>query len=303
MTSLTIPESITNIGDHAFAGCTGLEEIYCYSAVPIDLDKMFARLYMCSRRYTVAEVPTQFEGVDFENCVLYVPCGSYEEYRNATGWCLFKHIVEMHDESDPATKIIASNLTKVYGEETPTMVYSYEGVRPDGEPVIECEATITSPVGIYDIIIKKGSIKNYNDTYVKGTLTITKAPLKVTVMDAEREQGTENPEFELVYDGWKLQDTESVLLKKPVATTVATKDSPAGEYEITVSGGEAENYEITYVMGKLTVTVVDGIETQTGSASFDVFDTSGRKVRSQATTLKDLPKGVYIINGRKQVVK
>ncbi len=30
---------------------------------------------------------------------------------------------------------------------------------------------------------------------------------------------------------------------------------------------------------------------------------SGRKVRRQTTTLNDLPRGVYIIGGRKQVVR
>ena len=39
-------------------------------------------------------------------------------------------------------------------------------------------------------------------------------------------------------------DDESVLIKKPKATTTATKDSPVGEYVIVVSGGEAKNYEL-----------------------------------------------------------
>ena len=33
----------------------------------------------------------------------------------------------------------------------------------------------------------------------------------------------------------------------------------------------------------------------------DVYDLRGRKVRSQATSLSGLPKGVYIVNGRKLV--
>jgi hypothetical protein len=36
---------------------------------------------------------------------------------------------------------------------------------------------------------------------------------------------------------------------------------------------------------------------------YDVYDLSGRKVRSQATTLQGLPKGVYFVNGRKVVAK
>ena len=92
MTSLTIPESITSIGDHAFAGCTGLEEIYCYSAVPIDLSTMFARGLV---RTASGTVPTQLEGIDFENCILYVPFGTSGLYREAEGWCLFRNIHEL----------------------------------------------------------------------------------------------------------------------------------------------------------------------------------------------------------------
>ena len=44
-----------------------------------------------------------------------------------------------------------------------------------------------------------------------------------------------------------------MLTKKPTVTTTATKDSPAGEYPVTVSGAVAANYEITYVDGMLTV--------------------------------------------------
>ena len=303
MVSLTIPESITSIGDHAFSGCTGLEEIYCYSSVPIDLDKMFARRYLCVRRYTQGATPTQFEGVDVENCILYVPCGSSEYYRNASGWSLFKNIVEMHDENDPAVKIVANNLTKEYGDENPEFSFSYAGVRPDGEPAFECEATTASTVGTYNIVIKKGNVKNMNDSYVNGTLTITKAPLTVSVMDAERPQGEENPQLTIVYNGWKLQDTESVLIKKPVATTTAQKDSPAGEYDIMVSGGEALNYSFNYQNGKLTITAPVGISEVAHRKAFDVYTTEGNMMRHQVTTLKGLPKGVYIVDGKKIVVK
>ena len=202
-------------------------------------------------------------------------------------------------EADPIM-LIAMSYTREYGEDNPIFEFATEGAVLDGEPIIECEATVESTVGTYDIIIKKGDVKNCNDTYVNGILTITKAPLKVAVKDVEREQGEENPQFELVYEGWKLQDTESVLIKKPVITTTATKDSPVGEYVIVVNGGESENYELSYQNGKLTVTVPSVIAMLLKSGRpFDVYDLSGRKVRHQVTTLKGLPSGAYIVNGKK----
>ena len=121
--------------------------------------------------------------------------------------------------------------------------------------------------------------------------------------DAEREQGEENPEFAITYSGWKNGDTEAVLTKQPTAATEAAKESPVGEYAIVLSGGEAKNYEMVYVEGKLTVTVPSAIAELTADGAFDVYDTKGRKVRHQVTTLKGLPKGVYIVRGKKVMIK
>jgi len=203
-----------------------------------------------------------------------------------------------------AISFTAKSYTRDYGEENPTFEYTTFGARPDGVPEITCEATVNSPVGEYPIIITKGGVKNYNDTYINGTLTITKAPLKASVGNYSREQGQENPAFTISYSGWKNNENESVLLKKPVATTEATKDSPVGEYAIIISGGEAQNYEFEYVDGTLTVTVPLGIEALLASGQpFDVYTTTGVKVKSQVTTLKGLPRGVYIINKMKVFVR
>jgi hypothetical protein len=140
-------------------------------------------------------------------------------------------------------------------------------------------------------------------TYVEGTLTITKAPLSVKVEDVTREQYQENPEFVITYSGWKVGDDENALIKKPTATTTATKDSPVGEYEIVVSGGEAENYELTYENGTLTVIESTGIATISITQPVDVYMLHGHKVRTKATTLDGLPKGIYIVNGHKVIVK
>ena len=123
----------------------------------------------------------------------------------------------------------------------------------EGTPEITCEATATSPVGTYDIIISQGSVTNNNVTYVKGTLTITKAPLTIKTGEYTRKQGEENPNFTLEYEGFKNEETEDVLTKKPTVTCTATKDSAPGDYEVTISGAEAQNYDISYVNGKLTI--------------------------------------------------
>ena len=123
------------------------------------------------------------------------------------------------------------------------------------------------------------------------------------VEDATREQYLENPEFVITYSGWKLNDDESVLTKKPTASTEATKDSPVGTYAIVASGGEAKNYELNYQNGVLTIIESTGIGEISVTSSADVYTLQGHKVRTKATTLDGLPKGVYIVRGNKVVVK
>jgi hypothetical protein len=79
---------------------------------------------------------------------------------------------------------------------------------------------------------------------------------------------------------------------------------PVGEYVITVSGGEAENYEFSYVNGILTVEVGTTILPTTMSLPHpvDIYTLTGRMVRSSATTLEGLPKGIYIIEGKRVAI-
>lgn len=297
LTEVTIPGTVTTIGAGAFEGCTNLKAIYVLSPTPASLA---AAVSSRAQHKVASTAVSQFEGIDLETCVLYVPFGSEQAYREAEGWKEFRHIVGVHGETDPALTVTANSYSREYGEENPVFEFTTEGATLDGEPVIECEATPASPVGTYNIIVKKGGVKNYNDTYVKGTLTITKAPLTVKVEDAEREQGKENPQFVLTYTGWKNNETESVLTKKPMATTTATKDSPAGVYDIVVNGGEAQNYELSYVSGTLTVTVPSSINLtpplSQGEGAW--YDLQGRKIKGQS-----VKKGVYVVNGRKVVIK
>ena len=155
-------------------------------------------------------------------------------------------------EADPVT-ITAKSYTIEYGDELPVLEYTSEGATLIGNPTITCGATKTSPVGTYPIVITKGTVTNYNDTYVNGTLTIKKAPLKITAKDYTIKQGDAFPTFEATYEGFKNNETEEVLTKQPVIETIATSDSEPGEYDITVSGAEAQNYEISYVNGMLTI--------------------------------------------------
>ncbi|MCR4921271.1 MAG: hypothetical protein K5945_06130 [Bacteroidaceae bacterium] len=207
-------------------------------------------------------------------------------------------------EADPIT-LSALSYTREYGDNNPYFGYKAEGAELFGTPKIICYATPDSPVGEYPIYITKGSVRNYNDTYVNGTLTVTKAPLTVSVGNYEREEGKENPEFFLQYSGWKLDENESVLDAEPIAQTEATKESPVGEYLITIGGGAAANYSFEYVYGILAVKAGSIVETirRANPASYDIYDLQGRKIDLSKLPDGKLPKGIYVVNGKKVLVR
>ena len=159
----------------------------------------------------------------------------------------------------PIPTVTANNASRKYGEFNPVFTYAVdiEGVLT-GEPELTTIADETSSVGSYPIVVSQGSIEGEFNA-VNGELTIEKAPLKITAKDYTIKQGQPLPEFEVTYDGFKNDETSEVLWKQPVIETTATSESEPGEYEITVYDAEAQNYEITYFKGKLTIEKPDYI--------------------------------------------
>jgi len=153
--------------------------------------------------------------------------------------------------------VTAKSYSRKYGEANPAFEYTTSGATLTGTPSITCTATATSPVGEYDIVASKGTVTNYNVTYVNGKLTITKAPLTITAKSYTIKQGDALPTFEAEYTGFKNNETASVLSAQPKITTNATSASESGTYDIVVSGASATNYDITYVKGTLTISAVE----------------------------------------------
>lgn len=123
-TSINLPNSITSIGEYAFAGCYGLRSftipplvkiipgalfIDCYSLESVHLPPslttigsgVFSNCRKLKAIYNYQATPivlTAYEIIDFSyvnTCVLYVPAGSLNAYRQAPVWNYFTNIREM----------------------------------------------------------------------------------------------------------------------------------------------------------------------------------------------------------------
>ena len=98
LTSVTIPNSVTTIGNFAFSGCS-LTELVCYAETPPFCDYII------------------LEGVNISLCTLKVPKGSKDAYRQADGWKEFPNIEEVDVtgiETVAAESVSNADITNIY---------------------------------------------------------------------------------------------------------------------------------------------------------------------------------------------
>ena len=150
--------------------------------------------------------------------------------------------------ADGLTKMYDGQVASVEAEAArsgSTLLYSTDGV----------SFTTQNPVfinaGSYDVYVMATN-PNYEDTpVVRTTVTITPAPVTVTVGNAAKTAGAVDPTFAATVTG--LVNSESAGLISYALTRTAGED--AGSYVITAAGDRVQgNYIVTYVPGTLVIT-------------------------------------------------
>ena len=236
LTSVEIPFSVTSIGRWAFSGCTGLTSVIVENSTPLSFDE-----YVFSGCY---------------KATLYVPKGSRSVYQNTYPWSQFREIIEFTKQTLAFEEIP----TMTYGD----AAYTLPETTDQGKVLTwtSCDESVATISGHTLTISGAGSSiitamyagNGGNLPFSKDyTLTVGKAPLAITAMSYSINQGDELPIFEAEYSGFKNNETANALTTQPTFNCSATSSSPVGFYDITVSGAESSNYEITYVNGTLTV--------------------------------------------------
>ena len=122
----------------------------------------------------------------------------------------------------------------------------------------ECIFTVTgaaTKVGKYTAKVTDLSNENYKlpATGLEQAFEITKAPLKITALNDTIVYGDEPASAGIAYDGFVGKETSNVLTGELAFEINYKQYGDAGEYAITPSGLTADNYEIEFVAGKLTV--------------------------------------------------
>jgi hypothetical protein len=147
---------------------------------------------------------------------------------------------------------------------------------------------------------------NYKADPVTGsqTVSITKAPLTITAKDAEISYNEEAVNSGVTYEGFAEGEDESVLNGELSYAYNYKQGDNSGEYTITPSGLTSDNYEITFVDGKLTVKALGepalAVTTEGEDKRLDiVLDQESAEKLLTEDELKDynngVPVAVYIL--------
>jgi hypothetical protein len=144
LTSLTIPNKVTSIGEYAFYRCSGLISVHAHATTPPAL------------------VSDSFLNVPLSSATLYVPVGSKAAYQKASIWSTFGTIIEEYP-----TRIEETTLeeAKIVQDEDGFAVTGYEA---------------SESIAIYSAdgqLLYSGTIEQLSSAnLVKGTLYIIQTP-------------------------------------------------------------------------------------------------------------------------------
>ena len=173
--------------------------------------------------------------------------------------------------------LTVDNKSKTYGDADPELTATVEGLVEGDTLEYKLQREPGENVGEYAIHVDIGEIQtktamnasfylmyigpaptttseikgNYDITVKEGTLTIDPATVTVTVNDASKQSGQNDPAFTATITGLKNGDSADVI---KYTITREPGDKP-GTYVITVTGEANQgNYIVKFVAGKFTIT-------------------------------------------------
>ena len=159
ITSVTIPNSVTSIGENAFLDCHQLEYVTIGSSVTTIGEHAFRYCYRLTELVSLAVDPPMCgigryssafgDGVNRKTCRLLVPKESISKYKVAKDWKEFMYISECSGVDD----------VNVDTQDAVYEVYNLQGVRI-GSGMREAEITADAlPHGVYLLVSSQGRKK------------------------------------------------------------------------------------------------------------------------------------------------
>lgn len=316
----TIPSSVTTIGESAFSWCDNLLTIELpdnlvsierdaffgsglrYIVLPPGLTSIGSHAFICENLSAVrSNIKNYFRleestfGVNKEGtylpskATLYVPEGTRVEYLNRDWKKQFAEIIEgepseFFSQNGALYQAQSENTVAVMGSGVVEAEYVIpKTVTHDGVDytvtAIENEAfkdnTALTAVTIPETVVAIGQGAFAGCTGLAAIYAYAAEPANLATATTRAEAASS------VFEG---VDKETCVLYVPKGCVE--------KYRAAEGWGEFIHIEEMEGTGISNLTIID-------RKAFDVYDMSGRKVRTAATSLDGLPRGIYIMNGKK----
>ena len=167
----------------------------------------------------------------------------------------------------PAVLMVAAiNQSKVYGASLPPLSYTISGFVPGdsavnsihGTPALATKATAGSAAGIYAITPSLGTLSaaNYTFTLASGVMTVQKAVLTVTPINAAMVYGQQMPPLSCTFQGFVNGDTQATAVNgAPALSTLAVFKTRPGSVAITAKIGSLTSANYSFVFGTGTLAI------------------------------------------------
>ncbi|NCA66520.1 MAG: hypothetical protein EOM87_00495, partial [Clostridia bacterium] len=207
-------------------------------------------------------------------------------------------------------RVVADNVSTVYGEEQPssfTISYfnalgqSLSSVPGSLGASVDCD--FNQAAGAYPITVAVIDESNFAVIKTNGVYTVEKAELTVSVVKERIAYNTPIPSFTLQYSGFVNGENQAVVLSAPLVSTTAIQGDDVGEYYVTLSGGEINNYFFNLMSGyQLIIEKTDrtGITFASVTAVFDgrskeisASYTGDCSITYNGSSVKPVTVGVY----------
>ncbi|MBR4925987.1 MAG: leucine-rich repeat protein [Prevotella sp.] len=271
----TIPSSISYndynytvnaIGDYAFKNCTSLKTVY----MPNTIKSIGTDAFYSCRNLTSLIIPESVEKFfDDYGRSIFIQCSLFREIiylptiapQNWTATSK-TYVPDLLSYSSPKYSMNDAHVIEMisfadneftYTGQAPTTTWTNN---VEGYVASLTMPALSSEAGDYEMWIPVTFTKGDVSFTAKVVYRYTIKPVHLTakVNNVSREYGEENPQFNITYTGFVNGENESMITTQPTVSSTAIKTSKVGEYPITISGGEAANYELEYEPGVLTVT-------------------------------------------------
>ena len=279
LNSFTIPNWITSIGERAFM-YGGLESVTIPSSVVSIGAFAFAWNNWLTSVTVESKTPLTISENVFtnrQNMTLYVPAGSIDAYKAADYWkdfgAIYSSVTSLFDGTNLWTSYVAQeNYTIPAGLEA----YVISSLTETSAVASQIDDI---PQGV-PVLLKRNDATTNSFDFTIGTGTAPTTNL-LKVYDTDK----------------TVSNREGYILYKDEFVLVDEGTLPAGRVFLPLNGGNSANTRGIVIEGEGTTGIQNLVSDS--EVSYGVwYDLQGRKIDG-----KPIKKGVYILNGRKVVVK